>query len=300
MNKRDYKARVTDEVLDFKLHSKGAVVVDGPKWCGKTTSAKRFAKSVVEFGSGEQYSQIVEYAKIDPKEILEGATPRLFDEWQEVPSLWDAIRQEVDRRNEVGQFILTGSVVKTPKDGSEIHRVHTGIGRFSYLLMRPMSLFESGESNGKVSLKELFEGKEIATESELTLDELAFVTCRGGWPFATLLEGDYALAQASDYYSALVFEDISRVDDVQRNPRIAEKLLRSYAREQGQAPSIQSIVSDIGNVSKYTVSGYLNALRKIYVVEDAPAWNPNLRSKTAIRTSNTRYFVDPSIADRQN
>ena len=295
MNQK-YKQRVTDQVLDFKLHSRGAVVIDGPKWCGKTTSAKRFAKSMVEFGDGEQHDQNVTFAKINPSALLQGPTPRLFDEWQEVPSLWDAIRHEVDIRNEVGQFILTGSSVKTPKNESENHRVHTGIGRFSYLLMRPMSLYESGESNGKVSLADLFEKKNIAAESNLILEELAFVTCRGGWPFATFLEDKYALAQAKDYYTAVVHDDVSRVDGVRRDVSVIEKLMRSYAREQGQAPSLSSIASDIGNVTPETVSSYLNALRRIFVIEDTPAWNPNLRSKTAIRTTETRYFVDPSIA----
>lgn len=291
-----YIPRVTDPVLDFKLHSKGAVVIDGPKWCGKTTSAKRFAKSSVEFGDGNQQSQAIALAKINPSEILKGETPRLFDEWQEVPALWDSIRYEVDRRNIVGQFILTGSSIKLPKGGNGDPRVHTGTGRFSYLLMRPMSLSESGESNGKVSLASLYDGSDVAAESSLSLDELAFVTCRGGWPFSTFLTGDFALAQARDYYESIINEDISRIDGIQRNPRIVQKLMRSYAREQGQSPTAESIAEDVGDISTDTVSSYLNALRKIYVIEEAPAWNPNLRSKTAIRTSDIRYFVDPSIA----
>lgn len=291
-----YRPRVTDSVLDFKLHSKGAVVIDGPKWCGKTTSAKRFARSMVEFGDGDQHSQIITFAQINPGEILKGETPRLFDEWQEVPSLWDSIRHEVDQRNQVGQFILTGSSIKLPKGSSEDTRVHTGTGRFSYLLMRPMSLFESGESSGAVSLSALFAGQDIAAKSTITLEQLAFATCRGGWPFATFLSGDYALAQAQDYYESIVSDDASRVDGVQRSPRILQKLMRSYAREQGQSASIESIAEDIGDISAESVSNYLNALRRIYVIEDAPAWNPNLRSKSAIRSSDTRYFVDPSIA----
>lgn len=293
---KEYRKRVTDKTLDFKLHSKGAVVIDGPKWCGKTTSAKQFAKSMIEFGDGENHSQNIAFAQINPAEVLKGEAPRLFDEWQEVPSLWDAIRYEVDRRNEVGQFLLTGSSIKIPKNSEEDTRIHTGTGRFSYLLMRPMSLFESGESNGSVSLRSLFDGANVASESTLSLEELAFAACRGGWPFATFLEGDFALAQAKDYLDAVVNDDISRVDGVKRDGRIARKLMRSYAREQGQAPSVESIASDVGDVSPETVAAYLNALRKIYVIEDAPAWNPNLRSKTAIRTSDTRYFVDPSIA----
>lgn len=290
----EYKPRVTDQVLKFKLESKGAVVVDGPKWCGKTTSAKQFAKSVIVFDDTER--QNIEFAKINTSKVIEGETPRLFDEWQEVPTLWDTLRHEIDKRNKVGQFILTGSSIKIPKDAKNDPRRHTGTGRFSYLLMRPMSLYESGESNGSVSLKDLFKGKKIAELSSLTLEELAFATCRGGWPFSTFLEGEKALAQARDYYKSIVETDISRVDGVMRDKRATTKLMRSYAREQGQQVGVDSIANDIGDTSRVTISEYLNALRKIYVIEDAPAWNPNLRSKTAIRTSDTRYFVDPSLA----
>ena len=292
----EYKPRVTDQILKFKLESKGAVVIDGPKWCGKTTSAKQFAKSLIEFGNAAEDQQNIEFAKINTRSVIEGETPRLFDEWQEVPTLWDALRYEIDKRNKVGQFILTGSSIKIPKNAKEDPRRHTGTGLFSYLLMRPMSLYESGESNGLVSLKDLFGNKNIAESSSLSLEELAFVTCRGGWPFATLLDGDRALAQARDYYKAIVKTDISRVDGVTRDERVATKLMRSYAREQGQQVSIESIANDVLDVKAETIGEYLNALRKIYVVEDAPAWNPNLRSKTAIRASDTRYFVDPSIA----
>lgn len=297
MTEKKYRARVTDGVLDFKLHSKGAVVIEGPKWVGKTTSAKQFAKSVMEFGDSRQQDQNIAFASVDTEAVLQGETPRLFDEWQEVPALWDAIRYEVDRRNEVGQFILTGSSVKIPKNSTEDPRRHTGTGRFSYLLMRPMSLYESGESNGKVSLKGLFSTPEkIAAEASLSLQELAFLTCRGGWPFATFLTGDYALAQAKDYYDSIVNDDISRVDGKKRDQRVVKRLLRSYARVQGQKTSTDYITQDINEVTVQTVADYIDALKRIYVIEDAPAWNPNLRSKTAIRASDTRYFVDPSIA----
>ena len=292
-----YKPRVTDVLLDFKLHSKGAVVIQGPKWVGKTTSARRFAKSSVDFGDASDQEQNILLARMDTENILRGETPRLFDEWQEALFLWDAIRYEVDKRNEVGQFILTGSTVKIPKSGQEDLRKHTGTGRFTYLLMRPMSLFESGESNGEISLKTLFDApSEVFARAELSLRDIAFLACRGGWPFATFLEGDYALAQAKDYYDSIVNDDISRVDGKRRNTRIVKKLLRSYARVQAQGASTELIANDIGEIDTRTVADYIDALRRLYVIEDAPAWSPNLRSKTAIRTSDTRYFVDPSIA----
>lgn len=294
---QEYKPRVTDKLLDFKLHSKGAVVIDGPKWCGKTTSAKQFAKSEIAFGDANDAEQNIAMAEASLSAVIEGDAPRLFDEWQEVPLLWDALRYEVDRRNTVGQFILTGSSIKVPKNTKEDSRRHSGTGRFTYLFMRPMSLFESGESNGKISLASLFEGQQgMTARCKLSLNDIAFLSCRGGYPFATFLEGDYALSQARDYYESVIHEDISRVDGVKRDPEVAAKLMRSYAREIAQAPSLQSIARDVTDVGSDTVSSYLSALRRIYIVEDAEAWNPNLRSKTAIRTTNTRYFVDPSIA----
>lgn len=297
MSEEKYINRITDELLDFKLHAKGAVVIIGPKWVGKTTSAKRFAKSYVEFGDTKMGKQNIAMATIDPSEILKGETPRLFDEWQEAPTLWDSVRYEVDRRNTVGQFILTGSTNKIPKNSKDDPRHHTGTGRFTYLMMRPLSLYESGESNGTVSLKSLFDSPEkISATADLSLRELAFATCRGGWPFAARLKNKYALEQAKDYYDSIINDDISRVDGKKRNIRIVRKLLRSYARNQAQSVSMAFITNDIGEVAEETVNDYLDALRRIYVIEDAPAWNPNLRSKTAIRSSDTRYFIDPSVA----
>ena len=294
---QQYKPRITDKLLDFKLHSKGAVVIDGPKWCGKTTSAKQFAKSEIAFGDTNDAEQNIAMAEASLSAVIEGDTPRLFDEWQEVPLLWDALRYEIDRRNTVGQFILTGSSIKIPKNTKEDLRRHSGTGRFTYLFMRPMSLFESGESNGKISLASLFDEQQgMTARCKLNLNDIAFLSCRGGYPFSTFLEGEYALSQARDYYESIIREDISRVDGIRRDPEVAAKLMRSYAREIAQAPSLESIAKDVTDVSYDTVSSYLNALRRIYIVEDAEAWNPNLRSKTAIRTANTRYFVDPSIA----
>lgn len=235
----------------------------------------------------------------DPKMILEGETPRLIDEWQQTPKLWDMVRFEVDHRRGMGQFILTGSAV--PPKLEELH--HTGTGRIARLLMRPMSLWESGDSNGKVSLKDLFDSPiSVAAENEHDLKKIAYLVCRGGWPQAALLDDEeIALDQANDYYDAVVNSDIQRVDGVERNPERVKMLMKSYARSQGTQTSIAEIRNDMvandqSALDENTVNSYLNALRKIFVIEDMPAWNPNLRSKTSIRSTNTRYFVDPSIA----
>lgn len=277
-------------LLKRKLATIGAVLVEGPKLCGKSTTAAEQAKSVLLMEPG----QTLQIASLNPKLLLQGEVPRLIDEWQLAPQLWDVIRREVDRREGApGQFILTGSAV--PADRSSI--MHTGTGRFGWLRMRPMTLFESKESNGSVSLEALFDGRlDIAGISSLTLENVAFAACRGGWPPALRQTGDLALAHAFDYLEAIVKEDISRVDGTRRNPETTRKLLRSYARAQGSQIAIAEIAKDVGpQTTEKTISAYLNALRQIFVIEDLAAWNPNLRSKTAIRTSDTRYFVDPSI-----
>lgn len=295
---KKYKARIADEILEKRLQGKGAVLVEGPKWCGKTTTAEQVAGSILYMADPEKEEQNLSMAEINPKRLLQGEIPRLIDEWQIAPKLWDAVRFEVDHRDAFGQFILTGSAV--PASYEHIH--HTGTGRFSWLLMRPMSLFESLESTGEVSLKKLFETPEqIDGENALDLDRLAFLVCRGGWPRATDLEGEIALEQAFDYYEAVVRSDISRADGVSRNPERVKRLMRSYARNQGAQVSNALLCEDIAvneaeTFDSDTVYSYINALKKIFVIEEMEAWNPNLRSKTAIRTSNTRYFVDPSIA----
>lgn len=224
----------------------------------------------------------------------------LIDEWQTVPKLWDAVRYTVDERRKMGQFILTGSVV--PDKEAEEEREHSGTGRFAWLTMRPMTLFESGESNGRVRLSELFTSPaKILAENDLNLEDIAFLICRGGWPMAVGLPDEIALEQAFDYYDAVTKEDLSKVDGVKRASERVRRLMRSYARHQGTQASIASLREDLKNndassLDESTINSYLDALRKIFVIEDMPAWNPNLRSKTAIRTSNTRYFVDPSIA----
>lgn len=295
---KEYRKRIADAVLSRKLEGKGAVLIEGAKWCGKTTTAEQIAGSVLYMDDPEKKEQNITMADMNPKRLLQGETPRLIDEWQLAPKLWDAIRFEVDHRRELGQFILTGSAV--PADTREIS--HSGTGRFSWLTMRPMSLFESGDSTGEVSLKDLFDGKtEIDGSSGIDIDRLAFLVCRGGWPQAIDMRDEIALDQASDYYDAVVHSDINRADGVQKNPEKVRRLMRSYARNQGTQVPNTVLAQDMANndelpISEETVSSYVNALRKIFVIEDMPAWNPNLRSKTAIRSSDTRYYVDPSVA----
>lgn len=293
-----YRKRVADDILKRKLEGKGAVLIEGPKWCGKTTTAEQIAASILYMDDPEKKEQNLTMSELNPKRLLKGAVPRLIDEWQLAPKLWDTVRFEVDHRGELGQFILTGSAV--PADTKEI--THSGTGRFTWLTMRPMSLYESGDSTGDISLKVLFENtEEVDGTANLSLDRLAFLICRGGWPQAIDMRDEIALDQARDYYDAVVHSDINRVDHVQKNPERVKRLMRSYARNQGgQVPNTviaQDIAAnDESPISEETVASYLDALRKIFVVEDMPAWNPNLRSKTAIRSSDTRYYIDPSIA----
>ena len=293
----EYKSRIADRLLAKRLASKGAVLIEGLKWCGKTTTAEQQAGSILYMDAPATLETNLQMAEIDPSVLLEGETPRLIDEWQLAPKLWDTVRFEVDHRHDVGQFVLTGSAV--PAEEKDIH--HSGTGRFSWLTMRPMSLYESGESSGEVSLAHLFETPDkIAATNRLKIDDIAYLICRGGWPFACGLQGEAALTQAFDYVDAVIKKDISRVDGVNRNSTTTRLLLRSYARNQGAQATIGTIVADMtandeNGISEKTAGGYLEALRKIFVIEDAEAWNPNLRSKTAVRTANTRYFTDPSI-----
>lgn len=294
----EYRKRLADEVLKDKLEASGAVLVEGAKWCGKTTTSTQIAKSVLYMQEPAQKKQNLLMADTNPSLLLQGDVPRLIDEWQLAPKLWDAVRFEVDQRDDFGQFILTGSAV--PPDTSEIS--HSGTGRISRMLMRPMSLFESGESSGSVSLEGLFNTDyEVSASVESDIEKLAFLICRGGWPKAVGKSIKVALQQAVDYYDAVVNSDISRVDGKERNPERAKLLMRSYSRNIGSQAKFEEIRQDIlGNdVNSFSIDtlyDYLNALKKIFVIEDAPAWNPNLRSKTAIRNTDTRYYVDPSIA----
>ncbi|MCM1221595.1 MAG: DUF4143 domain-containing protein [Lachnospiraceae bacterium] len=295
---KGYKRRIADTILQRKLEGKGAVLIEGPKWCGKTTTAEQIANSFLYMNDPKNKNQNITMSEIDPQRLLRGETPRLIDEWQIAPKLWDAVRYEVDHRRDLGQFILTGSAV--PPDTKEI--THSGTGRFSWLTMRPMSLYESEESTGEVSLTELFTApSSVSGFTRMDIDKLAFVVCRGGWPQAIGLRDEIALDQAIDYYDGVIHSDINRADNTQKNPERVKRLMRSLARNQGtQTPNTvicEDIkVNDEESLNEETVSAYIGALKKIFVVEDMPAWNPNLRSKTAIRTSDTRYFVDSSIA----
>ncbi len=294
----EYKNRIADQLLRDKLEAMGAVLIEGPKACGKTTTAERQAKSVIYMADPMMHEQYMQMAQTNISYLLEGETPRLIDEWQEVPQFWDAIRFTVDKRGADGQFILTGSAV--PIESEQIR--HTGTGRYGWLTMRPMSLWESGDSTGAISLTNLFNApNKIGASNEMTLYTLAFLICRGGWPKALQKKTEKAsLLQAIEYYNAITNQDISRIDNVARDTERTKRIMRSYARHQGSQASIATILADISAnessaISDETVISYLNALRKIFVIEDMPAWNPNLRSKAAIRTSDTRYYVDPSI-----
>jgi len=297
----DYKQRIADKLLVEKLDAMGAVLIEGPKACGKTTTAEQQAKSVLYMDDPTNIRQNLHLAETNIKLLLKGDTPRLIDEWQLAPQLWDAIRFEVDHRKEDGQFMITGSAVTKEKDKDKI--MHTGAGRFAWLRMRPMSLWESEESTGEVSLAKLFEGNlEVEGINKLKSEDIAFLVCRGGWPRSLNKKTQKsALKQVVEYYEAITRSDISRVDEVERDEQRVKRLMRSYSRIQGGQVSIGTITADMKAnetevMSDVTIASYLNALRKIFVVEDMHAWNPNLRSKTAIRTSDTRYFVDSSIA----
>ena len=292
-----YLPRIADKLLEERLDAKGAILIEGPKWCGKTTTAKQKANSFISMDRPDMTRQYQQMAELSPNTLLEGETPRLIDEWHITPNLWNAVRYEVDNRDEFGQFILTGSAVPSEFDDS----MHTGTGRISRLLMRPMSLFESKDSSGEVSIKDLFEGKNISAVDETSLEKMAFLICRGGWPKAIGLDEKPALFQAIDYFGAVVSTDISRVDSTKRDKEKAKRLLKSYARHVGTQSSLETIRQDMlvnqsDTFDQVTLYSYLDALRKIFVIEDSPAWNPNLRSKTSIRTTDTRYFSDPSIA----
>lgn len=294
-----YKARVVDSLLQRKLEGTGAVLIEGPKWCGKTTTAEQVAQSVIYMAEPQKRDDNIAMARMDPRRILSGAHPRLIDEWQIAPVLWDAVRHDVDHAENLGRFILTGSSV--PANEDEIK--HSGTGRFSWLKMRPMSLWESEESSGEISLHELFSGADVQTASakSFELEEIARIVCRGGWPQAISLPGNAALDQAYNYVDAVAKKDISRVDGTTRDEDRARRLMRSYARLQGTQASASVIREDLStnemtSIDNGTIYSYLNALKRLFVVEDMPAWNPNLRAKDSIRTSDARYFVDPSIA----
>lgn len=301
MESKEYRQRVADRLLRDKLEGMGAVLIEGAKWCGKTTTAEQQAGSILYMDNPKDRAMNMQLAQIDPELLLNGKTPRLIDEWQIAPELWDAVRFTVDHRSDDGQFILTGSVTPmSEEDEKKVH--HSGAGRIARLRMRPMTLWESGESKGGVSLAGLFvDSTKVAAMSELELQDVAYLICRGGWPRAVNQKRKIALGRALDYYDTVVNVDVKQADGVERNPERVKLLMRSYARNQGTQVALTGICQDMrandsDTLDDRTVYSYLKALKGVFVVEDCPAWNPNLRSKTAIRASDTRYFTDPSIA----
>jgi uncharacterized protein len=294
--KKAYLPRIADKLLKNALESAGAVLIEGLKWCGKTRTAEEMAASVIYMQDPDQSESYILAADTKPSLLLQGSTPRLLDEWQTAPVLWDAVRFAVDQRGDNGQFILTGSAV--PVDNAV---KHSGTGRISRILMRPMSLFESGESGGGVSLRSLFDGiRTIGGFSTISIEKMAFCLARGGWPASAGREDNAILRRVYDYVDAVINNDISRVDDVEKNPARVLALMRSLARNTSTMAAITTIRDDIAadekSLTEKSVSSYMNALRRLFVIEDLPAWRPALRSKTAIRTSPKRHFVDPSIA----
>lgn len=296
MEIKDYYPRIVDNIINVQLQASGAVLVEGAKWCGKTYAGLHQASSVLYMHDMDNAQAYMRLAQTQPSLLLRGETPRLIDEWQEAPVLWDAVRFEVDRRGEMGQFLLTGSSV--PQDGTTLH---SGVGRIARVLMRPMSLHESLESSGEVSLKDLFNGKQhVEGFNRNTIEDMAFIMCRGGWPAAVKQKNErIALQTARNYVTELVEQDIQRVDGSEKNPARVRLVLRSLARNICTMAAITTIKADIESndfsISEKTVANYISALRRVFVVEDVPAWTPQLRSRTAMRTSDKRQLVDPSI-----
>ena len=293
---KNYLPRISDALLAKKLRHSGAVLITGPKWCGKTATASIASNSILYMQDPDRGPSYMKAADAMPSILLEGDVPRLIDEWQMAPVLWDAVRFAVDQRQLTGQFILTGSAV--PIDNATMH---TGTGRISRLRMHTMSLYESKESSGSVSLRGLFAGEPISPAvSTLSIEQIAFAICRGGWPAAVMMQGDDSLELSKDYVEAIIQQDVSRVDGVEKNPKRVQLLLRSLARNIATMASnvtiLQDIEGDESGMSAPTLDVYLNALRRIFVVEDQPAWSPSMRSRTAIRTASKRHFTDPSIA----
>ena len=294
-----YLKRIIDDDLDKYLTMIGAVLIIGPKWCGKTTTAERHAKSVLKLQDKDNYKSNMMWADIEPSRLLKGEKPRLIDEWQVAPVLWDSVRTSVDDTEGYGLYILTGSTVV-----NEEEIMHSGTGRIHRLLMRPMSLYESGESNGQISIMELFDNPDLdinECESELTMDELIFASCRGGWPDSLhqkTREGKLFVAYS--YLENICNTDVSAVDGIKRDPDRVRLLLRSIARNDSTLAKNQTIINDMNanfmDISRPTYYSYVDALKKLFVLEDQRGWSPNIKSKTAIRSGNKKVFIDPSIA----
>lgn len=292
-----YIKRIIDKEIREKLSITGAVVIKGPKWCGKTTSAKQIAKSIIEMQNPDLQENYIELANTKPSLLLEGEKPRLIDEWQLAPKLWDAVRYSIDKSSMVNQFILTGSA--TPNDSATMH---SGVGRFSFVTMKPMTLAESGDSNGKISLEDIKNGKRDidGITTDLTYEKIAYVLCRGGWPNSLNLTEKQSLEVPKNYIDVLCESDISRIDGVKRNPLLAKAILKSYARQVSTINSMQSLIDDVranyADISDKTITDYLDILKRLFIIEKIEAWNPNIRSKTSIRTSPKKSMIDPSLA----
>jgi len=293
----EYLSRIVDELIEKKLKIMGSVVIKGPKWCGKTTSAKRYANSILELQNPETREKNIALSKNDISMLLDGDKPRLIDEWQVIPNIWNAVRHDIDQKNQQGLYLLTGSA--TPIDDDDLH---SGTGRMAFVSMKPMTLFESGESNGKISLKDIRDGVAVVKgqTANISYQDLAYLTCRGGWPGAMNLDKELALEIPLEYINALCEKDISKVDGKTRNPMLARQILKAYARLTSTIESDATILKDLelsgDEISKNTYYDYMKVLKRLYVIDEIDAWNPNLRSKTATRTSPKKGFVDPSIA----
>ena len=295
----EYKPRLIDEEIDEYLEMIGAILIEGPKWCGKTTTAEQHAKSSIKLQDTNQSENYLRWAKVQPSILLKGEKPRLIDEWQMAPILWDAVRNSVDELHEEGLYILTGSTAI-----DEVEVMHTGTGRIHRVVMRTMSLFESGESNGKIPILELFENPDMVIdgiESSLSVKDLIFAACRGGWPESLNKKSEKAqLFVAKSYVKNICEINVSSFDDVKRDPQKVRNILKSYSRNISTLASNSTILADINsefqNISKNTYYNYINALKRLFVIEDVPAWSPNIRSKTSIRSSPKKEFIDPSIA----
>lgn len=292
-----YISRIIDKEIEEKLQVTGAILIKGCKWCGKTTTAKKFSKSVLEMQNPDTEDNYKSIANTKPSLLLEGDKPRLIDEWQIAPKLWNAVRYSVDKINKPGQYILTGSATPYKDD-----TMHPGVGRFSIVKMKPMSLYESGDSNGKISLNDLFlhKAKIDGITTDLDYEKIAYLICRGGWPSSIDLNIKTALKISQSYIDMLVESDISRVDGVERNPELARIILKSYARQVSTIDSDKALIDDVkanfATVSDNTIYDYLNQFKKLFIIDEIEAWNPNIRSQTAIRTSTKKSFVDPSLA----
>jgi len=293
---KNYIPRLIENAIEERMRLFGAVCVQGTKWCGKSTTSKRFANTVIDLGLQPTLEKYKILVSSNSDSLFKGEKPILLDEWQKIPALWELIKTEVDQTDAIGDFIITGSA--TPSEDKERH---SGLGRITRLTMRPMSLWESGESSGQISLKDLFEGKhEIGGDSKLPFDKIPFVICRGGWPRTVSLGGNESLKFARIFYNDLTEHDISSVDDISRNPERARKIMKSYSRNISTLASNRTIKQNVtandDTLDDKTLSSYTNALRKVFVIEDVEAWSPSLRSKSAIRSSAKRQLVDPSLA----